>query len=78
MNYMRCTRCGLTVRLRAPYLTVKQCPRCIARARVALPMEPAEGPCVWSDHDFEGVDDDAISRNPLPASAVNQTTSTSP
>jgi hypothetical protein len=77
MNYMTCSRCGLTVRLRAPYLTVKHCPRCIARARIALPMEPAEGPCVRNDQNPERVDD-ATSRNSLPASAEDRTTSTSP
>ncbi len=38
MSYMSCPRCGLTVALRAEYLTLERCPRCVAKARVAVPM----------------------------------------
>lgn len=77
MNYLACTRCGLTIRLRAPYPTIKHCPRCIARARIALPMEPTEGPCLWNEQNPEQVHD-ASSGTSLPASTEDRTTSTSP
>jgi hypothetical protein len=38
---MHCPHCGLTVRLRAAFLTLDVCPRCLARHRVARPMELA-------------------------------------
>ena len=33
---MHCPRCGLTIRLRSPYLTVEDCPRGLARAKRAV------------------------------------------
>jgi hypothetical protein len=36
--YMHCAHCGLAVRLRASFLTLDACPRCLARHRVARPM----------------------------------------
>lgn len=39
MLQMRCRRCGLTLRLRSRALAVEHCPRCLARARVAVPVE---------------------------------------
>ncbi len=38
MQYMTCPRCGLSVRLRASYLTLDRCPRCIAKRGVSIPM----------------------------------------
>jgi len=35
---MRCPHCGLSVPLRAAYLTLDVCPRCVARRRVTGPM----------------------------------------
>ncbi len=42
MSYMRCPRCGLSVRIRAPFLTLDRCPRCIAKQRVAVAMTMIE------------------------------------
>jgi hypothetical protein len=36
---MHCPRCGLTIRLRSPYLTVEYCSRCLARAKRAVVLE---------------------------------------
>ncbi len=47
MSYMRCPRCGLSVRIRAAYLAVERCPRCIAKARMSVAMTMVEGP---ADH----------------------------
>jgi predicted RNA-binding Zn-ribbon protein involved in translation (DUF1610 family) len=44
MSYLKCTRCGLAIRVRAAYLVV-YCPRCIARAHVAQPMHALSGRC---------------------------------
>lgn len=38
MTYLNCPRCSLTIRVRADYLAPRSCPRCIARARLAIPM----------------------------------------
>lgn len=42
MPYMTCPRCGLSVRLRAAYLTLERCPRCIAKRGVSMPMMISE------------------------------------
>jgi anti-sigma B factor antagonist len=44
MPYMNCPRCGLSVRLRPPYLTLQRCPRCIAKFGISVPMQISEGP----------------------------------
>jgi len=38
MSYLNCPRCGLSIRLRAPYLALERCPRCLARAGLTIPM----------------------------------------
>ncbi len=39
MSQMKCSRCGLSVRLRAAYLALERCPRCLAREGISVPME---------------------------------------
>ncbi len=50
-SYMNCPRCGLTIGLRAPFLTLERCPRCLARAGAAIPMyisdQPPAPPARW-------------------------------
>jgi hypothetical protein len=36
--YNHCPDCGLTVPLRAVYLSLEVCPRCLAHRRIARPM----------------------------------------
>ena len=36
--YMHCPRCRLAIRCRADYLTLTNCPRCLARAAIAAPL----------------------------------------
>jgi hypothetical protein len=38
MPYLNCSRCGLSIRPRHSMLAIEHCPRCIARARVAVKM----------------------------------------
>jgi tRNA G26 N,N-dimethylase Trm1 len=38
MNYQHCPRCRLAIRIRASYLTLVNCPRCLARARIVSPL----------------------------------------
>jgi hypothetical protein len=38
-TYMSCPQCGLRIRLRAPYLVVECCPRCIALSRRPVAMK---------------------------------------
>jgi hypothetical protein len=35
-NHLNCSRCGLTIKLKASWLTIEHCPRCIARNGVAI------------------------------------------
>lgn len=44
MSFMNCPRCGLSVRLRAPYLRLECCPRCLARRRASVQMYISERP----------------------------------
>lgn len=38
MTYMNCARCGLSVRLRKDQLSWDDCPRCIGRTGLSVPM----------------------------------------
>jgi hypothetical protein len=38
MTYQNCPRCQLAIRVRADHLAPRNCPRCIARQQVAVPM----------------------------------------
>lgn len=38
MPFMTCPRCGLSVRLVAPYMLVERCPRCLAHRRQIVEM----------------------------------------
>jgi hypothetical protein len=38
VTYLNCPRCNLAVHVRAAYLAPSNCPRCIARRQVAVPM----------------------------------------
>jgi hypothetical protein len=42
MSYVSCPRCGLTVRLRAAFLALDHCPRCLARPGIAVEMLTSE------------------------------------
>jgi hypothetical protein len=44
MSYMNCPRCGLSVRLNAPWLTLYRCPRCFVRRGVAVEMYMSDRP----------------------------------
>lgn len=36
--FLHCPRCRLAIRCRAPYLTLINCPRCLARASITSPL----------------------------------------
>jgi len=38
MSYLHCPRCRLAIRCRAHYLTLTNCPRCLARAQIVAPL----------------------------------------
>jgi hypothetical protein len=38
MAYLNCGRCGLQIRIRADYLRMDNCPRCLARSAIVSPM----------------------------------------
>jgi hypothetical protein len=48
-SFLNCPRCGLSIRPKVCWMTVEHCPRCIARARIAVKLLSstlrAEEPC---------------------------------
>jgi hypothetical protein len=38
MSYVNCPRCGLAVQLRASFLALRHCPRCVAQRGIAVEM----------------------------------------
>jgi hypothetical protein len=36
--FLNCPRCGLSIRPKARWMTIERCPRCLARARVAVKL----------------------------------------
>lgn len=38
MLYLHCPRCRLSIRCRAASLAIEHCPRCLARARLTVPL----------------------------------------
>lgn len=36
--FLNCPRCGLNIRPKARWMAIEHCPRCLARARVAVRM----------------------------------------
>jgi hypothetical protein len=38
MPYLNCSRCGLSIRVRFAVIESENCPRCLARSRVAQPL----------------------------------------
>lgn len=51
MSYVRCPRCGLSVYPRYSVLTLRYCPRCIARRREPVLMEAPQRPASGRDVD---------------------------
>jgi hypothetical protein len=37
-SFLNCPRCGLSIRPKPGWLTIEHCPRCIARARIAIEL----------------------------------------
>jgi len=48
--YLRCSRCGLSVGLKVSWLTIEHCPRCLARARRLVEMQPADPHATIAEH----------------------------
>ncbi len=38
MSYLNCRRCGLQIKIQAAYLSIDNCPRCLARSATVSPM----------------------------------------
>jgi hypothetical protein len=38
VRYLNCSRCGLSIRVRVAATEPENCPRCLARSRVAQPL----------------------------------------
>ena len=38
MTYLHCDRCGLQIRIQAPFMRIEHCPRCLARSAVLSPL----------------------------------------
>ncbi|MEA2153925.1 MAG: hypothetical protein QOE11_65 [Solirubrobacteraceae bacterium] len=41
MAYLNCGRCGLEIKIRAAFLRLENCPRCLARSAVVSPLVPS-------------------------------------
>jgi hypothetical protein len=37
-SFLNCPRCGLTIKLRAPWLAIRFCPRCLARRQSVVEL----------------------------------------
>ena len=44
MPYLNCPRCALSIRIRADYLMIRHCPRCLARARLPVLLYETPAP----------------------------------
>jgi hypothetical protein len=44
MTHLTCPRCRLSIAIRAPYLMIRNCPRCLARAGLPTPMYATPSP----------------------------------
>jgi hypothetical protein len=42
--YVNCPRCGLVIGTRASWVAPEFCPRCLGRARLAVPMDVSARP----------------------------------
>ena len=42
MSYVNCPSCGLAIELRASFLALRHCPRCVARRGIAVEMLASE------------------------------------
>lgn len=49
MPYLTCVRCGLTIRTQVAFLTLENCPRCLARSGVVSPLSPTDPPAPRAD-----------------------------
>jgi hypothetical protein len=49
--FLNCPRCGLSIRPKARWMTIEHCPRCLARARVAVKMFPSPLPAAELYHE---------------------------
>ena len=38
MGYLHCGRCGLQIKIQAPYMRIENCPRCLARSATVAPL----------------------------------------
>lgn len=41
MPYLRCARCGLQFKIQAEHLRIENCPRCLARSAIVVPLTPS-------------------------------------
>ena len=42
MPYLHCGRCGLQIRIQARFMSIDNCPRCLARSATAAPLVRSE------------------------------------
>jgi hypothetical protein len=55
-SVLKCSKCGLQVRIQAPYLAIKHCPRCLARTGRVSTMEHSDEPAAATPaHAFAGL-----------------------
>jgi hypothetical protein len=72
---LNCPRCGFSIKLRASWLTVEHCPRCIARSGIAvrlfaLPLPISGLDAAGAEPDTESLD--AARAHPADAEVVTR------
>jgi len=63
-SYLHCPRCGLGIRPRVSWLAIEHCPRCVARARIAVRLvsSPLPAPQHYQDESPPGGEQDTPRR----------------
>lgn len=67
---LTCPRCGSSIRVKAWWSAIESCPRCVARARIAVKLFPSGLPAaeLYADGLVPQADDAAVARRvPLEA-----------
>jgi hypothetical protein len=57
MSYLTCPRCRLSIHVRAPYLMLRNCPRCLGRVGLPTPMYVSSGPRLTAPIEAGGAGD---------------------
>lgn len=62
--FLDCPRCGLSIRMKASWSAIEYCPRCIARARIAVKLSSCGLPAaeLYADGRVQQADDRSVAK----------------